>query len=46
LAISLQLDQQLVIDLVLANAEVQKYLEGKIPKKVIFVKGKIINLVV
>ena len=46
LAISLQLDQQLVIDLVLANADVQKYLEGKTPKKVIFVKGKIINLVV
>jgi leucyl-tRNA synthetase len=31
---------------VLANADVQKYLEGKTPKKVIFVKGKIINLVV
>ena len=46
LAISLQLDQQSVTDLVLANAEVQKYLEGKTPKKVIFVKGKIINLVV
>ncbi len=46
LAISLQLDQQSVIDLVLANADVQKYLEGKTPKKVIFVKGKIINLVV
>jgi len=46
LAISLQLDQQSVIDLVLANADVQKYLEGKTPRKVIFVKGKIINLVV
>jgi leucyl-tRNA synthetase len=46
LAISLQLDQQSVIDLVLSNADVQKYLEGKTPKKVIFVKGKIINLVV
>ena len=46
LAISLQLDQQSVIDLVLANADVQKYLEGKTLKKVIFVKGKIINLVV
>jgi leucyl-tRNA synthetase len=46
LAISLQLDQQSVTDLVLANADVQKYLEGKTPKKVIFVKGKIINLVV
>jgi leucyl-tRNA synthetase len=46
LAISLQLDQQSVTDLVLSNADVQKYLEGKTPKKVIFVKGKIINLVV
>ena len=46
LAISLQLDQQSVTDLVLANTDVQKYLEGKTPKKVIFVKGKIINLVV
>jgi leucyl-tRNA synthetase len=46
LAISLQLDQQSVTDIVLANADVQKYLEGKTPKKIIFVKGKIINLVV
>ena len=45
LAISLQLEQQAVIDLVLASEDVQKYLEGKTPKKVIFVKGKIINIV-
>ena len=45
LAISLQLEQQAVIDLVMASEDVQKYLEGKTPKKVIFVKGKIINIV-
>ena len=31
---------------VLENADVQKYLDGKTPKKVIIVKGKIVNLVV
>jgi leucyl-tRNA synthetase len=30
---------------VLADELVQKWLEGKTPKKVIFVKGKIVNLV-
>ena len=30
---------------VLANADVQKWLEGKTPKKIIFVKGKIVNMV-
>ena len=30
---------------VLANELVQKWLEGKTPKKVVFVKGKIVNLV-
>lgn len=33
-------------DLVLANADVQKQLEGKELRKFIFVKGKIVNLVV
>jgi leucyl-tRNA synthetase len=32
--------------MVLANETVQKWLEGKTPKKVIFVKGKIVNIVV
>lgn len=32
--------------IVLANETVQKWLEGKAPKKVIFVKGKIVNIVV
>ena len=31
---------------VLENADVQRYLEGKSPKKVIVVKGRIVNLVV
>jgi len=31
---------------VLANEQVQKWLEGKDPKKFIFVKGRIINVVV
>jgi len=30
----------------LADAAVQKWLEGKTPKKFIFVKGKMINVVV
>jgi leucyl-tRNA synthetase len=32
--------------MVLANETVQKWMEGKTPKKVIFVKGKIVNIVV
>jgi leucyl-tRNA synthetase len=31
---------------VLADASVQKWLEGKTPKKFIFVKGKMINVVI
>jgi leucyl-tRNA synthetase len=30
---------------VLANADAQKWLEGKTPKKVIVVPGKIVNIV-
>jgi leucyl-tRNA synthetase len=30
----------------LANADVQKYLDGKAPKKLIVVKGRIVNIVV
>jgi leucyl-tRNA synthetase len=43
---SLTLPQTEVEQLVLANADVQKWLEGKTPKKIIFVKGKIVNMVV
>jgi leucyl-tRNA synthetase len=38
--------QPAVEKLVLENEVVQKWLEGKTPKKIIFVKGKMINLVI
>jgi leucyl-tRNA synthetase len=44
--ISLSATQEEIEPLVLANELVQKWLEGKTPKKIIFVKGKMINLVV
>ncbi|QQL50505.1 leucine--tRNA ligase [Mucilaginibacter ginkgonis] len=46
LNIPLSLETKEVEDFVLANADVQKYLEGKAPKKVIVVKGRIVNMVV
>ncbi|MGZ3761379.1 MAG: leucine--tRNA ligase, partial [Mucilaginibacter sp.] len=46
LNISLSLDVQAIEAFVLANADVQRYLDGKAPKKVIVVKGRIINMVV
>jgi len=46
LNISLSLSQAEVEEIILANADLKKYLEGKVPKKIIFVKGKIINLVI
>lgn len=46
LNISLSLAQAEVEPIVLGNEDVQKYMEGKTPKKIIFVKGKIINVVV
>ncbi|GAA4923977.1 leucine--tRNA ligase [Mucilaginibacter defluvii] len=46
LNISLSLDQKDVEAFVLANADVQKYLDGKTPKKLIVVKGRIVNIVV
>ncbi|RVU00011.1 leucine--tRNA ligase [Mucilaginibacter limnophilus] len=46
LNISLSLEPKQIEEFVLANADVQKYLEGKTPKKVIVVKGRIVNLVV
>lgn len=44
--ISLSATQEEIEPLVLANDLVQKWLEGKTPKKIIFVKGKMINLVI
>ncbi|MDO3642643.1 class I tRNA ligase family protein [Mucilaginibacter sp. L3T2-6] len=46
LNISLSLEGADVEAFVLGSADVQKYLEGKTPKKVIVVKGRIVNIVV
>jgi len=44
--LALDLDQPAVEALVLQNEIVQKWLEGKAPKKIIFVKNKMINVVI
>jgi leucyl-tRNA synthetase len=46
LNIALDATQQQVEDLVLADELVKKWLDGKAPKKVIYVKNKMINVVV
>jgi len=46
LSIPLSLEGADVEAFVLASADVQKYLDGKTPKKVIVVKGRIVNMVV
>ncbi|WDF70616.1 leucine--tRNA ligase [Sphingobacterium oryzagri] len=46
LPLALDLDAKAVEEIVLANADVQRFLDGKAVKKIIFVKGKIINIVV
>ncbi|WP_231463469.1 DUF559 domain-containing protein [Pedobacter sp. Leaf132] len=46
LNLSLTLAQPEVETILLANEQFQKFLDGKAPKKIIFVKGKIINVVV
>ncbi len=46
LNISLSLDPAAIEAFALANADVQRYLDGKTPKKVIVVKGRIINIVI
>lgn len=46
LTLSLSLEPAAIEKAALANADVQRYLDGQTPKKVIVVKGKIINLVV
>jgi leucyl-tRNA synthetase len=43
---SLSATQAEIEPVVLADELIQKWLEGKTPKKIIFVKGKIINMVV
>jgi leucyl-tRNA synthetase len=44
--ISLDASQEEVEQLVLADEQVQKFLEGKTPKKFILVKGRIVNIVI
>ncbi len=44
--LALNLDQAAVEKMVLQNAIVQKWLEGKDPKKIIYVKNKMVNVVV
>jgi leucyl-tRNA synthetase len=46
LTLSLDANQQQVEEIVLKNEIVQKWLEGKQPKKIIYVKNKMINVVV
>jgi leucyl-tRNA synthetase len=42
----LNADQKQVEEIVLQNPVVQKWLEGKSPKKIIYVKGKMVNVVI
>ena len=44
--IALDADQQQVEAIVLADETVKKWLDGKAPKKIIYVRNKMINLVV
>ena len=44
--IALDADQSTVEQIVLTNDVIQKWLEGKQPKKVIYVKGKMVNVVI
>jgi leucyl-tRNA synthetase len=46
LNLSLALEAAAIEELVLADDQVQKYLDGKAPKKVIVVKGRIVNIVI
>src|SRR5690606_35748275 len=46
LPLALDLDAKAVEAIVLENNDVQRFLDGKAVKKIIFVKGKIINIVV
>jgi leucyl-tRNA synthetase len=46
MTIALDATQQQVEELVLADEQVKKWLDGKAPKKVVYVKNRMINLVV
>ena len=45
LVLPLDITQQQVEEIVLADEKIQKWLEGKQPKKIIYVKNKMINVV-
>ena len=44
--ISLEAGQNEVEKIILNNDVIQKWMEGKAPKKIIFVKGKMVNVVI
>jgi len=46
ISLSLDLEQQQVEEIVLQNDIIKKWLDGKPPKKIIFVKNKMINVVI
>ncbi|MNT77694.1 Leucine--tRNA ligase [compost metagenome] len=46
LLLALDLDAKAVEEIVLSNEDVKRFMDGKALKKLIFVKGKIINIVV
>ena len=46
ITISLEASQADVEKIVLNNEIIQKWVEGKTPKKIIFVKGKMVNVVI
>jgi leucyl-tRNA synthetase len=46
LSLALDIDPKQVEELILQNEVVQKWLEGKAPKKIIYVKNKMINVVI
>lgn len=46
LNMSLDINQKDIEEIVLQNDVVQKWLDGKSPKKIIFVKGKMVNVVI
>jgi leucyl-tRNA synthetase len=46
IVIDLNADKKAIEDIVLQNTVVQKWLEGKAPKKIIYVKGKMVNVVI
>jgi len=45
LSVSADISENEAKKIALANGDIQKWLEGKEPKKIIFVKGKLVNIV-